>query len=844
MANTISTTIAINDNMSKALQSMNSSASALIKNLERMETVASKVETVAGKFSETQAEIEKTREAVRGLGDDAGKTTSLLSKIGSGVKSVGGAIGKGLAVAGGAAAAGISAAVGGAVSQYADYEQLVGGVDTLFKDSSATVQRYARDAFQTAGLSANAYMETVTGFSASMIQSLGGDTAQAAELSNQALIDMSDNANKMGTDMESIQNAYQGFAKRNYEMLDNLKLGYGGTQEEMQRLLSDAEKLTGQKYDITSFADVTQAIHAIQTEMGITGTTAKEASTTISGSFNAVKAAGMNVFADLVNGGANLNNSINALVESAATFGNNIIPAVEKALSGLNTLIEGIAPVIGEVLPQLVSTLLPLLTSSVVTLLQTLVSSIAANAPQLSQALITALFTAIQGLATLLPEVMNAAQQILLGLMQGLTAAAPQLISSAVMMMDTLVNGLISNLPMLVMAALNLIMALVSGLISNLPQMIQSAVSLITGLIQGIATMLPQIIQMGIQLVFQLAVGLIQAIPYLIAAVPQLISAIWDGIASINWLDLGIQVVKGIWDGIKSLAGAVWDAIKSIFTGGSDTGAIDTAAVNAGSTYTSSLNSSLSSANVNTTAISAGLNADFSVQGTASAVTWNTGFSTGMAASATQAAESCTGVTSTFGQMNADIENITSTTSQGMLDTVKTTGNDVMSTTQDMANNIETTMKNVDLKGIGANMIQGLVNGINSKKTAAVNAAREIANAINREFEKIEDINSPSKVWRKYGSYLVEGLTIGIADTVPKGKQSAEGLAERYSPDFIALRRATNGQNNSTTIHAPVTIRIANTNEFKSDADISLFTRRLANSIAQQIGMQLEGVTV
>lgn len=756
MANTISTTIAVNDNMSKALQSANSSAAALIKNLERMETVASKVETATAKFSETQAEIEKTRASVKGLGDDAGKTTSLLSKIGSGVKSVGGTIGKGLAVAGGAAAAGIAAAIGGSIAQYADYEQLVGGVDTLFKGSSATVQKYARDAFQTAGLSANDYMETVTGFSASMIQSLGGDTAQAAELSNQALIDMSDNANKMGTDMESIQNAYQGFAKRNYEMLDNLKLGYGGTQEEMLRLLADAEKLTGQHYDITSFADVTQAIHAIQTQMDITGTTAKEASTTISGSFNAVKSAAANVFADLVNGGTNLDNSINALVESAVTFGDNIIPAVMSSLSGLTTLITKLAPVIGAAIPQLITQLLPSLANGALALLQALVSSISSNIPQLTQALINTLIIVIRGLSALLP----------------------------------------------------------------------------------------QIIEAGIQLIVYLAVGLIQAIPYIIEALPQIIFAIWNGITSINWLELGIEIIKGIWEGIKSLAGAVWELIKGIFTGNTDTGAIDTAAVNAGSTYTSSLNSSLSSASVNTTAISAGLNADFSMQGTASAATWNTGFATGMDTSAAQAAESCTGVTSAFGQMNADIENITSTTSKGMIDTAKITGSDVVSTTQDMANNIENTMKSVDLKSIGANMIQGLVNGINSKKTAAVNAAREIANAINREFERIEDINSPSKVWRKYGAYLVEGLTIGITNTVPRGERSAEGLAEQYSPDFTALRRATNGQSTNTTIHAPITIRIANSNEFKSDADITTFTRRLANSIAEQIGMQLEGVTV
>ena len=193
---------------------------------------------------------------------------------------------KGVAVAG----AGAFVAVGtAAIKSYADFEQLKGGVETLFKDSADVLMGYADRAYQTAGLSANDYMETVTSFSASLLQSLGGDTEKAANYADQAIIDMSDNANKMGTSMEMIQNAYQGFAKQNYTMLDNLKLGYGGTKEEMQRLLDDAEKISGIKYDISSFADVTQAIHVIQTELGITGTTALEASSTIQGSASAMK---------------------------------------------------------------------------------------------------------------------------------------------------------------------------------------------------------------------------------------------------------------------------------------------------------------------------------------------------------------------------------------------------------------------------------------------------------------------------------------------------------------------------------------------------------------------------
>lgn len=221
------------------------------------------------------------------------------------------------------------------VEAYADYEQLTGGVETLFKKSADTIKGYAAEAYKTAGLSANQYMEQVTGFSASMIQSLGGDTARAAEYSNQAVIDMADNANKMGSSMESIQNAYQGFAKGNFTMLDNLKLGYGGTREEMQRLLEDAQKLTGIHYDISSFADITQAIHAVQTEMGITGTTAEEAASTISGSLNMVKASWENLLTGMSDPDADIDGLINNFIESFLTATENIVPKVTEFITKL-----------------------------------------------------------------------------------------------------------------------------------------------------------------------------------------------------------------------------------------------------------------------------------------------------------------------------------------------------------------------------------------------------------------------------------------------------------------------------------------------------------------------------
>jgi hypothetical protein len=280
---------------------------------------------------------------------------SIVTTLGKVGVQAGKLLAKGIAVG----VAGVGALVAKSITNYADYEQLVGGVETLFGDSAGAVQMYADNAFKTAGLSANEYMETVTSFSASLIQSLGGNTGAAAEYANMAITDMSDNANKMGTDMSSIQDAYQGFAKQNYTMLDNLKLGYGGTQEEMKRLLKDASAISGIEYDISSYADVVAAIHTIQESMGIAGTTSKEASETISGSFASMKAAWSNTLTSLILGGDDFDRCVDNLVDSAKTFGKNIMPALMKALEGVGMLIEELAPIVEAELPKLIDTLLP-----------------------------------------------------------------------------------------------------------------------------------------------------------------------------------------------------------------------------------------------------------------------------------------------------------------------------------------------------------------------------------------------------------------------------------------------------------------------------------------------------
>lgn len=335
------------------------------------------VDDTAEGLKDTKKQAEGAHEKLKKIANTGfEKTISGLKSIVSTLGKVGLAAGKVLAKGLALSAAGIGAVIGQSVTNYANYEQLIGGVDTLFKDSSNTVQKYADNAYKTAGLSANAYMETVTSFSASLIQSLGGDTAKAAEYANTAITDMSDNANKMGTDMGAIQDAYQGFAKQNYTMLDNLKLGYGGTKTEMQRLLKDAQKISGIKYDLSSYADVVQAIHVIQENMGIAGTTSKEASETISGSFASMKSAWENTLTSLVVGGDSFDRCIENLVDSAKTFGKNIMPALTKALEGIGSLIEELAPIIEAELPGIVDTLLPPLIRAASSLIKGLIAAL------------------------------------------------------------------------------------------------------------------------------------------------------------------------------------------------------------------------------------------------------------------------------------------------------------------------------------------------------------------------------------------------------------------------------------------------------------------------------------
>lgn len=394
----------------------------------------------------------------KGLGELASKAGSVIGStfkvIASGITAATGAI------------AGLAKV---AVDQYATYEQMVGGVETLFKDSAGIVENYAANAYKTAGLSANEYMNTITSFSASLLQGLGGDTKKAAEVGNQAVIDMSDNANKMGTDMQSIQNAYQGFAKQNYTMLDNLKLGYGGTKSEMERLLADAEKLTGVHYDISNFSDIIEAIHAVQENLGITGTTAKEASTTIEGSMNMTKAAWKNMLTGMADDDADFDTLVDNLVDSVGHLAENLLPRIGIAINGVGKLISELLPVVVNKIPDVINTVLPSLLDTGKNLISTLVTGIQENVSSISSGALEIITTLIEAILEVLPQLLEVGGTIAINLINGLAEKLPELIPKIVDSITNLAAMVLNNADTFVQVGSELVAKLLEGMQNAIP---------------------------------------------------------------------------------------------------------------------------------------------------------------------------------------------------------------------------------------------------------------------------------------------------------------------------------------------------------------------------------------
>lgn len=588
-----------------------------------------------------------TTGAEKGIDDVGKKTSSLGDKVSKGLGTTAKIIGKSVAAAAGA----VSTLATMAVKSYGDYEQLVGGVETLYGTEISSIEEYAksvgkavsdvgdeydammnrqdavmenaRNAYKTAGLSTNEYMETVTGFAASLTSSLGEYGWQAASYADMIVTDMADNANKMGTSMESIQNAYQGFAKQNYTMLDNLKLGYGGTKEEMERLMRDAERYAGLvegSLKIESFADVAEAINIVQTELGITGTTAKEAATTIQGSVNTLKSAWKNLVVGIADDNQDFDKLVSNFVDSAVTAGNNLIPRIETSIKGIAKLVSSASQ---SVIPLAVDTIinaLPDVVSAGVSLIGSLAGAIIDSSPTLLNSAGDIVLKLIDGITAkagdivnsgativtdladgiskfvekLYPAVVNlvytfgeklsdpstlsalldSAIEIILALVNGIMEAVPIVLQSAPVIIGNIVAGLIVALPKIIDAGIEILMSLTNGILDAIPSLVAAIPTITIAIVNGILNNLDEIILAAIQITLSIAVGMIEAIPNMITQLPRIFLAIANAFKEFNWKYIGSDLLTGIWYGIKDkvewLKGKVQgvvDKIKGWFTG-------------------------------------------------------------------------------------------------------------------------------------------------------------------------------------------------------------------------------------------------------------------------------------
>ena len=528
---------------------------------------------------DTELDSSGAKDGIKGL------SSSIASSAGGAVKNIA-KIGTAAVAAGATATA---ALVKSSVDAYASYEQLRGGIETLFGAGGQSAKEYAKSvgkstdeakkdyqqlmnaqnialknadkAYKTAGMSANDYMETVTSFAASLKQSTKNET-EAAKSANQIVIDMSDNANKMGTDMTMIQNAYNGFAKQNYTMLDNLKLGYGGTKSEMQRLLKDAEKLSGQKYELGNFKDMAEAIHVVQTEMGITGTTAKEASTTIEGSVNSAKAAWTNLVSGMSQDNADMDKLINEFIESVGVAAGNILPRIEQALTGVGTLISTLMPKIMGQLPGFLEKVLPQLLTSGANIVVTLVQGIVSAIPTLLAMIPTILTQVGETLVSAFPKLFSSFMAVGTQLVSFMQENFPTL-------MDNITEGL--NSPMLekiLTMGATFMRNIIQALMQSLPTLLEALITLLAQVIEFILQQMPTVVNLGLQLIVGIVNGWLQAIPTLLEKlseiINQLVEAVLDCIPQI--INAGTQLLESLVDNLPEIINTIVAVIPEIIT--------------------------------------------------------------------------------------------------------------------------------------------------------------------------------------------------------------------------------------------------------------------------------------
>lgn len=821
--------------------------------LKTLKTAAIQAETALaeGKISQDQydalqREIIDTEQKLNGLKTEAKGTTPALEEVGNAAgKSASGGFTVMKGVLANLATAAIQAA-GNALRQlgsglvsigktalenYASYEQLTGGVETLFKGSASAVESYASNAYRTAGMSANEYMDTVTSFSASLISSLGGDTSKAATEANTAITDMSDNANKMGTSMTDIQNAYQGFAKQNYTMLDNLKLGYGGTKEEMQRLLDDAQKLTGQKYDISNFADITEAIHAIQTEMGITGTTSKEALSTIEGSVNTLKSAWDNFETSLA-GGGDLTTTTLGLATAFSAVVDNVAPRIGEIVSGITqavpTLIDSFSGLADELTKSLLENL-PQMIQSGGKMIDSIVQGISKVLPTLNGVAMQIIISLAQGLLSGLPSLISTLGQMLASAFDSLTAGLPQLLQTVLdslpdilqsaleaigdigrsllpliesvgnflmtydwgsliaQLIQTIAGFLSTTLPQLIQGVLGLIAGLVAQLPTLTQNLVQALPTVITQLINAIVTFMTQDAPLVLQGALTLFMTIVEAIPQivvaLVQALPQIIDAIVTGLANFGQalFDTIIKALPFVADWALQMVAKVKQTAQDMIKAFVD--------------FLQSLPGRMMGA------ISPAIDA---------VVTWGGNLISKVREAASNFVSNF--VTGVQGIGSKMLEKI-----NGAVDSVVTWGSNLASAGARAATSLFNAVVNgvsslpSQVYNVGRDIVTGIWNGIAGSATWMYNRVREFAGSILSNIKGALKIGSPSKVMAKeVGRWIPAGIAQGIEKNrkvVERAMNGISGLASGtqvnlgMSSGSAVLSRVANGYGAGTVIN-------------------------------------------
>nr|DAE57152.1 MAG TPA: tail tape measure protein [Caudoviricetes sp.] len=672
------------------------------------------------------------------------------SGFNAGVSKISSAAKKGLAITAGAVA-GVGAMTKQSLDSVSKLEQNVGGVETLFKKSSKTVIANANKAYKTAGMSANEYMQNVTSFSASLLQSCAKNTDKAAKVADMAMIDMSDNANKMGTNMVDIQNAYQGFAKQNYTMLDNLKLGYGGTKTEMERLLADASKISGVKYDINNLADVYNAIHVIQKELGITGTTSKEAATTIEGSMNSAKAA----YDNFLNGSGSaeeLADSIAVMMENIGKNLGEIIPRLAVTIPELfSTLCDDMKSEMQQgvqVGAEMITSILLGITEGIPDFLSvggqvimSLAGSISSASPQLITAAGTAILALGSGIMQALPQMISYGVQIITQIGNAISQAAPELIPKAIEALAQFALGLISALPQLITVGIQMITSLAQGLINSIPLLIEYVPQIINSFCAAIDTGLLQLIAAGVKIIANLVIGIVQAIPQLIAALPQIVLAIYNVFMHINLLSAGANIIKTLASGLKSSGGSVISAAQNIvkFIWNQ---LVKTDWVNLGKMLIQKLVSGIRGMGGSAGSVARSIGQKIFT--TISNVNW-------LSLGKTVISKLIFGLLSLLGRMGS---------------AAKSLGTKAVSA-----------FKGINWGSVGSNIVKGIIGGVGAMAGSLLSKMQGLASSALKAAKKALGIKSPSRVFKKeIGKHIVTGIIAGI-DTEQKNlKKTMESL--------------------------------------------------------------------